>query len=154
MLAASWGMFRDHPLLGVGPGNFAEHLARYVPEGRRIEHEFPHNFVAQVGAETGVIGLATLLWWGASVLGVCFRAARRAAAGGAGEGASDLALGGAAGVVAAAVGSLFGYPFMHGVWEPLVYALTFAAAEVAAEAVNRAPAGAAATINDVRGVPA
>lgn len=52
--AAGMRMFRDHPL-GVGPGNFAAHMGRYLAnhEGRDT-----HNTYIRCAAELGVPGVA------------------------------------------------------------------------------------------------
>lgn len=60
-----WGaacrIWRDHPLLGVGPGVYGHHLADY----KRYEylndqglHQHPHNIVLRSLCETGLLGLA------------------------------------------------------------------------------------------------
>lgn len=66
LLSASWRMFEDHPLFGVGAGNFARHFNHYRDEvgfaGRLYEERgarhFPHNFYMEVAAENGLVGLA------------------------------------------------------------------------------------------------
>lgn len=69
---AAWNMFRDHPLLGAGPGTFKWH---YLPYRLRAELRHPeyylrivqnlgeaHNDHLQVLAEEGALGYATLLF--------------------------------------------------------------------------------------------
>jgi O-antigen ligase len=55
--SAAYQTMMDHPLLGVGPNNFAVVSANYgVEEGRAA-----HNLYMQVGADCGIIGLTVLL---------------------------------------------------------------------------------------------
>jgi O-antigen ligase len=53
-------MFRDHPILGVGYGNFEIHYPRYAQtlglDARREERQ-AHSLYLEVAAETGLIGL-------------------------------------------------------------------------------------------------
>jgi O-antigen ligase len=96
----SWEIFRRHPLLGVGPGNWDEHYHRWrPPEGS--ETRYAHNDFIEVACETGVVGLAAYLcMWMA-----WFAALRRRAPAPDGDEASPrafalaLALAGAAAVV-------------------------------------------------------
>lgn len=128
LMEAAWGMFLDHPWLGVGPGNFPSYVQQYTTFQPAWRHEFPHNVVLHVAAEAGVIGLLSFLWWTGSIIALGYRRVVRAthAAGGFSPG---LTVGAFAGAVSVFVGSLFGYPFVHGTWEPFVYclALTMAA---------------------------
>ena len=62
-LVGLW-MFRDHPVTGVGPGNFEENVKRYtdrVPDRWRVEVIGAHNLYVEVLAELGVQGLVVLL---------------------------------------------------------------------------------------------
>lgn len=53
---AGWHMFLDHPLTGVGPGNFGYHYMRYkLPEAEE-EVLSPHNFIVQGFTEFGILG--------------------------------------------------------------------------------------------------
>jgi putative inorganic carbon (hco3(-)) transporter len=57
---AAWAMFMDHPLTGVGLGNFSGHYQEYARnlgiEVKRVERQ-PHNLFLEVAAETGIPGL-------------------------------------------------------------------------------------------------
>jgi O-antigen ligase len=57
----SWETIREHFWLGTGPGNFRDHyLAHKRPESSE-EIADPHNFVLDVWANAGVVGLLALL---------------------------------------------------------------------------------------------
>ncbi len=71
---AAWLMIRDHPLLGVGFGNFAAHSSEYMAWARetsprldpRYRTEFfqeAHNDYLHFWAELGPVGLITFLWF-------------------------------------------------------------------------------------------
>jgi O-antigen ligase len=78
----AWAMFLDHPLLGVGAGNYTVHFDRYADavgfSARDYEQpgevHYPHNLYLEIAAETGLVGLA--LFAGAIV--AAFAALRRA----------------------------------------------------------------------------
>jgi O-antigen ligase len=77
MWSAAWRMFLDHPLTGVGPGNYNELFARYA--GRVVENQATwgsaHDLYLHQLAERGLVGGAALL----SLLGVMTREAWRRA---------------------------------------------------------------------------
>jgi O-antigen ligase len=62
-------MFDDHPVLGVGVGNYAEYYPEYSSEvgslGSAYEDidkpRFPHSLYLQVAAETGLVGVVLFL---------------------------------------------------------------------------------------------
>jgi O-antigen ligase len=72
-------MFKDHPVLGVGPGNYDFDYLKYnaiVGMDERHQQREAHNLFVQTAAETGLVGLAafiyllvTILWqtWRASI---------------------------------------------------------------------------------------
>ncbi len=62
---SAWQMFRDHPLIGVGPDNFLyAYRTQYVLptawEEFNLSH--PHNVVLDFASRLGVIGLAAFVW--------------------------------------------------------------------------------------------
>ena len=61
---ATLGMIADHPLCGVGPGNFQNEYTRYrLPEASE-EVSDPHNFLLEIAATAGIptaIGFLALL---------------------------------------------------------------------------------------------
>lgn len=52
-----WGIFRKAPLTGAGPGCVEKFYAQLKPADAR-ESKYLHNWALQIGAETGVLGLA------------------------------------------------------------------------------------------------
>jgi len=59
---AAWGMFLDHPLTGVGAGNFSVAFPDYSPHPLfRIARGHAHNYYLHVLAELGLPGLTVYL---------------------------------------------------------------------------------------------
>lgn len=61
--AAAIFMFLDHPIVGVGPGNYPVWYREYANEAPVLVHpndRRPHNLYLGTAAETGVLGLLTL----------------------------------------------------------------------------------------------
>jgi len=58
---ASAKMYADHPLTGIGPGNFSQCYPRYKPAEALESVADPHNFVLSVLTEYGPFGLAGFL---------------------------------------------------------------------------------------------
>lgn len=62
----AWAMFLDHPLLGVGPGNYTVHFDHYADlvgfSARDYEQpgevHYPHNLYLEIASESGIVGLA------------------------------------------------------------------------------------------------
>lgn len=68
MLLNSWELIRQHPLLGVGTGDYVQEYAtvnqRTFPQAQRgIELKHPHNVYVQEWVQTGIPGLAVLLYF-------------------------------------------------------------------------------------------
>lgn len=65
LMTVAWEMFSDHPVLGVGAGNFSENFDAYADHiGMSVSsfekfgrQHFPHNLYLQIAAETGIAGL-------------------------------------------------------------------------------------------------
>src|SRR6185312_7543232 len=79
-------MFLDHPLLGVGPGNYELNFFDFSAlSGLSGESKVrdPHSLPIQIAAETGLAGLAVFGWILAAGLGEMGRARRRLRAAGA-----------------------------------------------------------------------
>ncbi|HVR30870.1 MAG TPA: O-antigen ligase family protein [Thermoanaerobaculia bacterium] len=60
-MTVAWQMLRDHPLIGVGPGNYQHHYLLYAPPlalDDRGEPRRAHSLYLEVAAESGLLGLA------------------------------------------------------------------------------------------------
>lgn len=66
---ATWSMIRDHPWLGVGPGNFGRVYLRYMLPRAYEQIKDPHNLFLEIWATGGVFALLALT----ITLGVFFR---------------------------------------------------------------------------------
>jgi O-antigen ligase len=75
MLKGGLRMIRDHPLVGVGPGQVKHaYPETYAPaEALRRSTSHLHDTPLQIAAERGVVGLALWLW----IYAAWFRAAAR-----------------------------------------------------------------------------
>lgn len=72
----AWGVIRDHPLTGVGAGNFGSHyLAHKLPHAPE-EIRDPHNLFVRAWAEFGPLGLAGVVILAAATLRECLRRGR------------------------------------------------------------------------------
>jgi putative inorganic carbon (HCO3(-)) transporter len=74
---AALSMFRDYPILGVGPGNYPLHYLEYSEEiglDPRLEQREAHSLYLEAFAETGIIGASAFL----AVLWLALRGAWRA----------------------------------------------------------------------------
>jgi putative inorganic carbon (HCO3(-)) transporter len=64
---AALAMWRDHPWLGVGFGNYQASYGRYALPKWPMALGHAHNYYLNVAAETGLVGLvAYLILWGAA----------------------------------------------------------------------------------------
>jgi len=62
-----WGsgveIFRDHPIIGIGPGMVSRVLPRYAhPESLYPRAGHVHNTPLQIAVERGILGLGAWLW--------------------------------------------------------------------------------------------
>jgi O-antigen ligase len=63
----AWHLFLDHPLLGVGAGNYAVHFYEYADEvgSTALDYNdvggtrYPHSLYLELASETGFLGLIT-----------------------------------------------------------------------------------------------
>jgi O-antigen ligase len=71
-------IWKAHPVLGVGYGNFGYYFIRpEINPGMRASHSLPaHNIYIQALAETGTVGFLVLMWWILQA-GLNYRAAER-----------------------------------------------------------------------------
>jgi O-antigen ligase len=71
MALVSFRLLREHPVFGVGIGQFYAESAgplRDLPTGRYYFHENAHNNVLQVFAELGLVGAAFCIWFGLEIV--------------------------------------------------------------------------------------
>jgi O-antigen ligase len=69
LVNSAWHMFQDHPVLGVGAGNYTRFFPEYADRAsiRAGEYEgpdenhYPHNLYLEIAAETGLVGLAVFV---------------------------------------------------------------------------------------------
>ncbi|MDX1520731.1 MAG: O-antigen ligase family protein, partial [Anaerolineae bacterium] len=74
---AARDMWRDHPWLGVGFGNYAAIYPAYAV-GRWLDPlGHAHNYLLNIGAEAGLIGITTYLIFWILTFGVTLRAIQR-----------------------------------------------------------------------------
>lgn len=72
---SAFNMFKDHPLVGVGAGNFYEVYRPYyiLPEAKEPDLSHAHNNFAQMLAETGAIGLSAFVYMFGYILVTMYR---------------------------------------------------------------------------------
>lgn len=108
-------MIRDHPVRGVGIGNFKIEYPRYrsVAEreiaGGRTRIERAHNDYLQVTAEMGIIGSAALLW----LIVISFANGRRVLRAPAGTVWKALTVSLLGGFTAILINALFNFPLLN-----------------------------------------
>jgi O-antigen ligase len=61
---AAADMAIEHPVVGIGLNEFDEHSARRGLTERGLPHETAHNVYLSLAAETGLVGLGALLFFG------------------------------------------------------------------------------------------
>ncbi len=79
-LLVGWQMFLDHPVFGVGLGNYSDHYLQYARRiglERRNEQRSAHSRYLEVLAETGIVGFLVHAALVATALAFVFRAAHR-----------------------------------------------------------------------------
>jgi len=75
----AWIMFRDHPIIGVGPGNYNSEYMNYSRQlgwDPRVEARGAHNLYLEVAAEQGITGITIFLFILYSVFSGLLRASR------------------------------------------------------------------------------
>lgn len=70
-------IFRDHPLVGTGPGTYTYMYPQYQRDVRFYARD-PHNLFAQMASDSGIIGLAVLIWLMGALAALGVRAIRTA----------------------------------------------------------------------------
>jgi len=136
----AWEIFLDHPVLGVGAGNYTVLYDRYADRVGSAAREYddpgeahyPHNLYLEIGAETGLPGL---LVFGAAVL-AAFAGLRRARRWAQEKGDATIAAI-AAGVALGLLGYLLSSLFLHGQLQRYLWLLLALAAAI--DALSRRP---------------
>jgi O-antigen ligase len=146
----AWDMFLDHPVLGVGAGNYATRFGPYAARtgfaareyDDPAEPQYPHNLYLEIAAETGLVGLLLFAAVMVAAFGALARAWHRFRD--AGEaGLADLAAALALGLAGYLASSLFLHGhFLRYLWLllGLAAACDLLAGRVAAQR-RQAPAG-------------
>ena len=142
-VTAAWQMFLDHPVVGVGSGNYEGRYQEYAEdiglESRRVERQ-PHSLPLEIAAEHGLVGLMVfglLLWVGLSRLAESARRLRRCGRADTASMVDALWLG-MVGWLASSVFLQLAYPRIFWVLLALVIAAPAVAAEAEADARARA----------------
>lgn len=55
-------LFAEHPIIGVGPGDYKDEMNRYDPEGTVPDIDQPHNSFLYMAVGFGIVGLVPLIW--------------------------------------------------------------------------------------------
>lgn len=111
---AGLSMWADHPVLGVGIGNYPKQYPHYKVIttgdiwGNALGHA--HNYYINIGAEAGIIGLVALVILLAGGVVICARAYSRATA----PLERAVALGGLGVMVTIVIHNMFDDIFVHG----------------------------------------
>lgn len=144
----AWRVFLDHPVLGVGAGNYTEHYVEYADEVGSAAPEYdkaggahyPHNLYLELASETGFAGLIA---FGAVVL-LFVGHLRRAGAAYRDDG-DELNATLASALLIALVGYLVSSLFLHGHYQRYLWLLLGLSAALVREAPGTAPVGEAPT---------
>ena len=137
LMESAWRMFEEHPVLGVGAGNYPARYQEFAEQVGSTVHEYedigrphyPHNRYLEVAAESGFLGLAA---FGGALLLVFVhlrRAERRYF-----EAGRPLYGGLAAGLQLALLGYLIAALFLHGHYPRYLWLLLGLAAALARDA--------------------
>lgn len=122
MWQSGFGMVRDHPLTGVGPGQVKALFPQYArPEAHRKSTSHVHNTPLQIAAERGLLGLGAWCWLWAAFFRGGMRLLRRLGPDQARE--RRLVAGSLAAVLGFLVAGLFEYNFGDSEVVMIAYAL-------------------------------
>jgi O-antigen ligase len=117
LVSTAWLMFLDHPIRGVGAGNYTTRFEEYADEvglaardyDDPAEQHYPHSLYLEIGAETGLPGL--VLFGAITLLSLGYVIGTREALHDAGD---ERSAGIARGLGIAIVGYLVSSIFLHG----------------------------------------
>jgi O-antigen ligase len=132
VMGAALGMFKDHPIAGVGAGNFTPYYAEYenLVGSAALEYDplgskqYPHSLYIEIAAENGLLGLTLFGAAIALALASLYRARRELLRRGDGANAAIVQ-----GIALAIVGFLVSSLFLHGSYQRYLWlVLGFAAA--------------------------
>jgi len=153
LIVTAFSMLRDHPIGGIGIGNFQTRLPEYAPQeliesmqvdyndstktwfinhNKPLNTELVHNMLLQIVVETGLIGLVAMLW----VFYVYFRVAYLRFKSSMGKQESYMRAGLIMSVISILIGGLFGWPFSHGVQEILILFMALSVSPIGNESWN------------------
>ena len=121
------GLIADHPLVGVGAGNFVYHAPRYgmvAPDGAPFPHA--HDIVLAILSERGVVGFVPFVWLTLAAVGTAVAATRVAHTGRRAE-----AFGVAAGLSAMALHGLIDYTLVDNILAATFFVLLACASALA-----------------------
>jgi O-antigen ligase len=127
----AWYMLLDHPLLGVGVGNYPAAYDDYALPGWREALGHAHNYYLNMAAEAGVLGLAALLLLLVSVFRTLARGLRAQPAG---SFARSLLVGLLGSFIVLCVHNLFDNLLVHGM--PVQVGLLMGLAVIGAESTQ------------------
>lgn len=104
-------MFADHPVIGVGIGNYGSAYPAYHPRGWYPSLEHAHNIYINFAAETGTVGLTaylllvgSALWYSCAAMRLAHEPVYRA-----------TALGVMGAVLATSLHNIFDVLYVHGI---------------------------------------
>lgn len=60
--SAAIDIFRDHPVVGAGPGSFLYLGKEYIDSDRYRQHATPHNLILNIASDMGLLGLIAFFW--------------------------------------------------------------------------------------------
>jgi putative inorganic carbon (HCO3(-)) transporter len=143
ILSAAGSMIQDHPITGIGAGNFKEVLPEYASEelistakrdynpltkewyfnpNKKLDIELVHNLFLQILTESGALGLLAFVW----ILVVFYRDAFKCIRHEQSQQVYIVRAAMLAAVTAILAAGMTGWPFSHGNQELLMYSMAVA----------------------------